>query len=122
MFPPAPTLLLFSLNGVASPGCIARAAAEHPCDIQTVAVLRCKRREKRAGSPSLTMPLHRNDGPSPRSAAAAPGLSIGDRISLDRAHVHISPDLGGAIVKDSFEVKTTSRAIVNIHQDRTRRS
>ena len=34
-------------------------------------------------------------------------LSIGDRISLDRAHVDISADLGGAIVEDSFEVKTT---------------
>ena len=69
--PPRPGAAPFLAHFVASPGCIAGAAAEHPGDIQTVAVLRCKRRERGAGSPALTMPLHRNDGSSPRSAAAA---------------------------------------------------
>jgi len=85
-------------------------------------LLRCcapKRGRGGAGSSDLTMPLDRHHGPPPRRWPA--GLSIGDRISLDRANVDISADLGGAIVEDSFEVKTTAHPIVYIDQDRTRR-
>jgi hypothetical protein len=49
------------------------------------------------------------------------GLSIGDRISLHVANIHVSADLGGAIVEDGFEVESTTRSIVYIYQDGTLR-
>jgi hypothetical protein len=50
-----------------------------------------------------------------------PGLSVGDRVFLDRAYVDISADLGGSVVDDGFEVKSTAHPIVYIDKDRTRR-
>jgi len=46
--------------------------------------------------------------------------SIGDRISLDRAYVDISAHLGGAVVEHGFDVKSTARSIIDIHQYGTR--
>ena len=75
------------------------------------------------GSTTLAPTTYRHDGSSVRAAAAAPepGLSIGDRKSLDRANVYISADLGGAVVEHGFEVKPTARPVVDVDQNRTRR-
>ena len=43
--------------------------------------------------------------------------SIGDRVSLDRAYVDISADLGGSVVEHGFHVKSTARSIIDIHHD-----
>jgi hypothetical protein len=56
----------------------------------------------------------------PRRGIGPSGLSIGDRISLHLAYIHVSEDLGGAIVEDGFEVESTTRSIVYIYQNRTR--
>src|SRR5262249_16677047 len=49
------------------------------------------------------------------SRPSLPPLAIGDRISLDRAYVDISAHLGGAVVEHGFDVKSTSRSIIDIH-------
>jgi hypothetical protein len=56
---------------------------------------------------------------APRKSYRPPGLSVGDRVFLDRAYVGISEDLGGSVVEDGFEVKSTAHPIVYIDKDRT---
>jgi len=79
------------------------------------------------------VPLGRSDGlfpprPAPRRRPA--GLSIGDRVSLDRAYVDISTDLGGslgssgpfAMVSCKSPLRTKFDARAQLARPRTRRS
>jgi hypothetical protein len=86
-------------------------AAEQPCEIETVAVLRFKRRERDAGSSALTMPLHRDDGPIPCSAAATRDIGpLGYRSEiayLSTAHMSTSRRIW--VVPSSKTVLTSNR-------------
>ena len=63
-------------------------------------LLQCCASNRGRGGRQLTMPLAGPAAPRPRARGTRPlELSLGDRRSLDRAHVDISADLASAIVK-----------------------
>ena len=103
MFPPNPAPLLLRLRhatgGVAA-AMADRATQGRPKNPAKSRLLQCCASNRGRGGRQLTMPLAGPAAPRPRARGTRPlELSLGDRRSLDRAHVDISADLASAIVK-----------------------
>ena len=103
MFPPNPAPLLLRLRhatgGVAA-AMADRATQGRPKNPAKSTLLQCCASNRGRGGRQLTMPLAGPAAPRPRARGTRPlELSLGDRRSLDRAHVDISADLASAIVK-----------------------
>ena len=101
-----------------------RATQGRPKNPAKSTLLQCCASNRGRGGRQLTMPLAGPAAPRPRARGTRPlELSLGDRRSLDRAHVDISADLGWChrqrVSRQFFEVSIAAASYLGNDQSRS---